>query len=141
MTKIAISDLPCFAISVSGMQVKIDLNQDYLEILEDLRNHVDDISHTDECSYHESSTLEVLFCRCMEYLKGLIAELTVHAEGGNLLAQKHLADASVELEWCLVNYAAIGEEDECAFTDLKGEHHFYLRNPSDAAKELWEICF
>jgi hypothetical protein len=141
MTKIAISDLPYFTISVSGTPVQIELNQDYLEILEDLRYHVDDISHTEESSYHESSTIEVLFCRCMEYLKDLIAELSIHAAEGNLLAQKHLADASVELEWCLVNPAAIGDEDECAFTDSTGVHQFYLRNPSDAAKELWEIPF
>ena len=141
MTKNQLLALPSLTISVSGDLTEINLNQSFAEILEDIRSHADDISYTDESCYHESSTLEVLFCRCMSFLKQLIVELRNRAADGYLLAKKHLADASLELEWCLVNSISDLDEDECSFTDSKGEHHFYLRNPSDAAKELWTINF
>lgn len=141
MTKNQLLALPSLPISVSGDLTEINLNQSLAEILEDIRSHADDISYTDESCYHESSTLEVLFCRCMSFLKQLIVELSNRAAEGYLLATKHLVDASLELEWCIVNSISDLDEDECAFTDSMGEHHFYLRNPSDAAKELWNINF
>lgn len=133
--------LPAFIIDVWDEKVTIELNQNYSKILEEIRLHCDDISHTDEWSYHASSTTEVLFCRCMEYLKDLIRKLTVLASEGSVLAKKHLQDASQELEWQVVNSEGLHNEDDCPFTDCSGAHYFYLRNPSKAAQELWEINF
>ena len=141
MTANAMNTLPAFTAKVDGQFVEFNINNTYQEILEEIREHCDDISHTDEWSYHASSTLEVLYCRCLDYLKELICELTIHALSGNDLAKKHLKEASKELEWKIVNIEAAGEEDECVFTDSEGNHFFQLRNPSEAAKELWTICF
>lgn len=133
--------LPTFTIKVYGKSVDINLNNTFDEILEEIREYCDDISHTDEWSYHASSTLEVLYCRCLTCLKGLICELSIHAEAGNSLAKQHLEEASQELDWKIVNPEAIGDGDHCAFTDSKSNHFFSLVNPSEAAKELWTISF
>lgn len=134
--------------SVTRGIVVIDLNQDYECILGDLRDHFDDIGHTDEWSYHESSATEILFCRCLDQLTRLVVTLVIAAESGNALARNHLLRAQEELEW--VPFSEIIDSTKTCQQDLREmlcldspytKQYIWLKNPSNAAQELWGINF
>ena len=115
-----------FQIKVYGEPVQINLEQSFQEVISDIRNVGDDII-SEQWFYLQATDLEVVFCRCKDYLDELINFLL---ENNNPQSHNLLKEAGEFFEW---------EKDE------NQENGIFIQlqkdKVTDAVKALWEASF